>query len=88
MPELNLLLLKDFQADQGVIKISSSREEVVLGLLPTGTKPIWMAMSCSRNQTSHTCKKLADEVAELIGRDYSPALRALQREHQHRADQR
>lgn len=91
--ELSWLLLKDFLADQGVSGISGSRdavrEAVVRCLLPAGTEPIWMAMIRSRNLTSHTYNpELAHEIAELIVRDYAPALEALQRELQRRAEQR
>ena len=91
--ELSWLLLKDFLADQGVSGISGSRdavrEAVVRGLLPAGTEPIWMAMIRSSNLTSHTYNpELAHEIAVLIVRDYAPALEALHRELQRRAEQR
>jgi hypothetical protein len=48
-----------------------------------------MAMIRSRNLTSHTYNpELAHELAALIERDYAPALEALQRELQRRAEQR
>ena len=91
--ELSWLLLKDYLADQGVSGISGSRdavlEAVVRGLLPAGTETTWMAMIRSRNLTSHTYNpELAREIAGLIERDYAPALEALQRELQHRAERR
>jgi len=91
--ELSWLLLKDYLAYQGVSGISGSRdavrEAVVRGLLPAGTETTWMAMIRSRNLTSHTYNpELAREIAGLIERDYAPALEALQRELQHRAERR
>ena len=39
------------------------REDVVRGLLPAGTEPIWMAMIRSRNLTSQTDNpELANEL--------------------------
>ena len=91
--ELSWLLLKDYLADQGLSGISGSRdavrEAVLRGLVSAGTETTWMAMIRSRNLTSHTYNpELAREIAGLIERDYAPALEALQRELQHRAERR
>ena len=74
--ELAWNVLKDYFEFQGNPSLTgsrdASREAFQKGLIANGD--VWMEMIKSRNQTSHTYnKKVADEIAEKVQKNYFPA---------------